>query len=139
VSRTRTSASDAETIAIGLEVGRSLRPGDVVLIEGPLGAGKTVFVRGLAQGLGCDPDAVSSPTFPIVQEYQGRTPLQHVDLYRLTPIEVDDLGLDDLLPGCAMAVEWPDRWRDAPRGAIKVRLEPIGGDERVITIGYSTR
>jgi len=135
VSLTRTSVSDAETVALGVEIGRTLRAGDVVLIEGPLGAGKTVFVRGLAQGLGCDPDAVSSPTFPIVQEYAGPTPLQHVDLYRLTPLEVDDLGLDDLMAGCVMAVEWPDRWRHPPVGSLRIRLQPIGGDERGITIG----
>ena len=72
-----------------------------MLLSGPLGAGKTAFVRGLAEALGGDPAAVSSPTFTIVQEYSGRVLLEHIDLYRLTPVEVDDLGLDDLMAGSA--------------------------------------
>src|ERR1041385_6451143 len=87
--------SEGETAAVGRAVGRRLAPGAVVLLEGPLGAGKTAFARGLAEGLGCDGDDVSSPTFTIVQEYRGRTRLQHVDLSRLTPAEVDDLALED--------------------------------------------
>jgi len=134
VSRTWTSSSEAETIRIGRDVGLGLRPGDVVLLEGPLGAGKTAFVRGLADGLGCDPDAVTSPTFTIVQEYPGTTPVQHVDLYRLSPVEVDDLGLEDLMAASVLAVEWPGRWRSAPAGATMVTLEPLGGDHRRITI-----
>jgi tRNA threonylcarbamoyladenosine biosynthesis protein TsaE len=136
VTATHTSDSEADTVRIGRDVGRSLGPGDVVLLEGPLGAGKTAFVRGLAEGLGCDPEAVSSPTFTLVQEYAGRIPLQHVDLYRLTPVEVDDLGLEDLMGACVMAVEWPDRWRAAPAGATLVELEPLGGDQRRIRVQY---
>jgi tRNA threonylcarbamoyladenosine biosynthesis protein TsaE len=128
------TGSEAETIAAGRELGSHLGPGAVVLLEGPLGAGKTAFVRGLAIGLGCDDDDVSSPTFTIVQEYRGRLTLQHVDLYRLGPAEVDDLALDDLMAGAVMAVEWPDRWRDVPSDAIVVRIEPLGGDRRRIEI-----
>jgi tRNA threonylcarbamoyl adenosine modification protein YjeE len=134
VSETRTSNSEAETIRIGREVGRQLHAGDVVLLEGPLGAGKTAFARGLAEGLGCDPEAVSSPTFTIVQEYPGRVALQHIDLYRLSPADVDDLGLDDLMAASVLAVEWPDRWRGAPAGAMVVTLEPLGGDRRRIAV-----
>lgn len=126
--------SEAETIAVGRELGTTLREGDVVLLEGPLGAGKTAFVRGLAQGLGCDADAVSSPTFTIVQEYPGRIRLEHVDLYRLAPVEVEDLALEDLMDGSVMAVEWPDRWGRAPAAAILVRLVMTGADAREITI-----
>jgi tRNA threonylcarbamoyladenosine biosynthesis protein TsaE len=130
-----TTSSEAETIALGREVGRTLEVGDVVLLEGPLGAGKTAFSRGLADGLGCDPESVSSPTFTIVQEYRGPSAvLEHVDLYRLTPVEVDDLGLEDLMDGAVMAVEWPDRWRRAPIDALRVMLEPMGDAERRITI-----
>ena len=131
---TRTSNSEADTMQIGREAAAGLRPGDVVLLDGPLGAGKTAFVRGLAEGLQCDPAAVSSPTFTIVQEYAGAIVLQHVDLYRLGPAEVDDLGLEDLGTDSVVAVEWPDRWRAAPARATKVRLEPLGGDRRRITI-----
>jgi tRNA threonylcarbamoyladenosine biosynthesis protein TsaE len=135
-----TTESEAETTALGRELGRELGAGSVVLLEGPLGAGKTAFARGLAEGLGCDPAEVSSPTFTIVHEYAGRVPLQHVDLYRLTEAEVDDLGLEDLLEGAVLAVEWPDRWRRAPAGAVVVAIEPAGEGRRQIRIDrHSTR
>ena len=137
---TVTTQSEAETIALGRELGRDLTTGAVVLLEGPLGAGKTAFARGLAEGLGCEPDAVSSPTFTIAHEYPGRVPLQHVDLYRLNGAEVEDLGLEDLLDGHVLAVEWPDRWRQAPVDAILVSIEPAGDDRRRIRIErHSTR
>jgi tRNA threonylcarbamoyladenosine biosynthesis protein TsaE len=126
--------SEDETIAAGRSLGRSLGPGTLVLISGPLGAGKTAFVRGMAEGLGCDLEGVSSPTFTIIQEYAGPVPLEHVDLYRLTPAEVDDLGLDDLLVGAVMAIEWPERWVSAPSGARVVRITPTGEDTREIEI-----
>ena len=132
VHRTR---SEGETVALGRDLGRRLAAGHVVLLEGPLGAGKTAFVRGLAMGLGCDPDDVSSPTFTIVQEYRGDATLQHVDLYRLSPPEVDDLALDDLLEDAVMAVEWPDRWASAPLDATRVHFEVIGPSIREISIG----
>ncbi len=119
---------------MGRDLARRLHPGDVVLLEGPLGAGKTAFARGLAEGLGCDADDVSSPTFTIVQEYRGPIRLEHVDLYRLAPHEVEDLALEDLLEEGVMAVEWPDRWRDAPAGAIRVMLEILDGNRRRITV-----
>ena len=130
----RRSQSEADTAAIGRTLGARLVAGDVVLLRGPLGAGKTAFVRGLAEGLGCDPGAVTSPTFTIVQEYSGRVRLQHVDLYRLTPPEVDDLALDDLAEGAVMAIEWPDRWSRPPQDAIDVALTPSGETTREITI-----
>jgi tRNA threonylcarbamoyladenosine biosynthesis protein TsaE len=106
-----TSASERDTRRAGADLAKRLRPGDAVLLEGELGAGKTVFVKGLAEGLGLDPDEVSSPSFALVQEYgpAGRPPvLVHADLYRLSsgggPVE--DLGLD--ARGAAiLAVEWP--------------------------------
>jgi tRNA threonylcarbamoyladenosine biosynthesis protein TsaE len=130
------TASEAETAAIGGALAATLRPGMVVRVSGPLGAGKTAFVRGLAQGLGCDPSDVSSPTFTIIQEYPGATRLQHVDLYRLSPAEVRDLALDDLLDDAVMAVEWPDRWLDAPAESIDVVIEVVGEGERRIVIGH---
>ncbi|MCC7007284.1 MAG: tRNA (adenosine(37)-N6)-threonylcarbamoyltransferase complex ATPase subunit type 1 TsaE [Acidobacteria bacterium] len=136
-----TTHSEAETADVGRALGRTLGPGAAVLLRGPLGAGKTAFTRGLAEGLGCDPREVSSPTFTIVQEYAGPTVLQHVDLYRLSPAEVDDLGIDDLCEGAVLAVEWPERWRRPPAGAIDVDIEPTGADGRRIRIRYrdSTR
>jgi tRNA threonylcarbamoyladenosine biosynthesis protein TsaE len=128
------SASEEETIAAGRELGRRLAPGDVVLLEGQLGAGKTAFARGIAQGLGCDEAGVSSPTFTIIQEYRGPVPMQHVDLYRLSPPEVDDLGLDELSEGAVLAVEWPDRWRAAPVDTIFVSIEAVESGARRIRV-----
>ena len=135
-----TTQSEAETTALGRDLGRELSAGAVVLLEGPLGAGKTAFARGLAEGLGCDPGDVSSPTFTIIHEYAGRIPLQHVDLYRLTETEVDDLGLEDLMEDAVLAIEWPDRWRQAPAGAVVVAIEPAGEGRRRVRIDrHSTR
>ena len=126
--------SESETIEAGRALGRRLSAGDVVLLRGSLGAGKTAFARGIAEGLGCDPEGVSSPTFTIVQEYSGKVPLQHVDLYRLAPHEVDDLALEDLLEGAVMAVEWPERWSRAPAGATHVTITPTGESDRQIVV-----
>lgn len=128
------SSGEEDTISAGRELGSTLRSGDVVLLEGTLGAGKTAFVRGMAEGLGCESEAVSSPTFTIVQEYSGRVRLQHVDLYRLSPRETDDLALDDLREDAVMAIEWPDRWRDAPDQAVVVTIVTTGDSTRRLSI-----
>lgn len=119
----RVTNSEVETAAAGRDLASTLAPGAVVLLSGDLGAGKTAFVRGLAEGLGIDPADVTSPTFTLVQEYRGgRLPLYHVDLYRLKSIEVDDLGLEEMTDG-VMAIEWPDRLPRAFDGAIAVRID----------------
>jgi tRNA threonylcarbamoyladenosine biosynthesis protein TsaE len=136
------TTSERDTVALGERIGAGLVPGDVVLLRGGLGAGKTAFVRGLARGLGADPDEVSSPTFTLIQEYRGAgTTLYHVDLYRLDPAEVDDLGLDELVSaGGVTAIEWAERWLDAPPGAIDAHFEHAGDDRRIISISRpSTR
>ena len=134
------TSSEAETEGIGEALGRSLSAGDVVLLFGDLGAGKTAFVRGLAQGIGANPDEVSSPTFTIVQEYTGRSAiLYHVDLYRLEPAEIDDLGLDDLVSSDGVvAIEWAERWSGRPDDVTEVRLEHRGEDRRAIHIRPAT-
>ena len=105
------------------------------MLYGDLGAGKTAFVRGLARGLGASSDDVSSPTFTLVQEYRGRLTLYHVDLYRLEPHEVDDLGLDDLVSGDGIvAIEWADRWWGRPTDAIEVRISETGESAREICV-----
>lgn len=133
---THTTYSERETADVGRDLARTLPPGAVVLLSGDLGAGKTVFVRGMAEGLGIDPDTVSSPTFTLVQEYRGqRLPLNHVDLYRLRSVEVDDLGLDELTLGEGVtAIEWPDRLPSVFEGAIHVEIDHGRDDERTITI-----
>lgn len=133
---TRTSHAEEDTAAIGRELAQTLAADAVVLLSGDLGAGKTAFVKGLAEGLGIDPGEVSSPTFTLIQEYRGgRLTLYHIDLYRLTPREVDDLGLDDLIvEGGVVAVEWPDRWSNAPPEAVRVTLTASGDTDRTIEI-----
>ena len=130
-----TSASEAETARLGRDLAVRLPPDPVILLFGDLGAGKTVFVRGLAEGLGIDPEAVSSPTFTLIQEYRGRVTLYHVDLYRLEPKEVDDLGLEELGErGAVVVIEWANRLPRPPHGAIRVRITDAGGDRRAIAI-----
>jgi tRNA threonylcarbamoyladenosine biosynthesis protein TsaE len=131
-----TTHSEEETAAAARALAAELRPGDVVLLTGELGAGKTAFVRGLAEGLRIRSEEVSSPTFTLIQEYRGgRLTLFHVDLYRLSPAEAQDLGLDVMAAGeGVMAIEWPDRWQGAPSDAIRVSLVATEGDERVITV-----
>ena len=133
--QTIVTGSEEETTAAGERLAGQINGGDVVLLYGDLGAGKTAFVRGLARGLGASPDDVSSPTFTLVQEYHGRVTLHHVDLYRLKEIEVGDLGLDELTSEPAVvAVEWAERWEDAPPRAWVVRISNEGEDNRRISI-----
>jgi tRNA threonylcarbamoyladenosine biosynthesis protein TsaE len=133
---TATTHSEAETSALASEFARSLTAGAVILLSGDLGAGKTAFVRGVAEGLGIDPGLVSSPTFTLIQEYRGgRLPLHHVDLYRLRSIEVDDLGLDELtLEAGVTAIEWPDRLPHEWPSVVHVHIEHGDGDTRTIQI-----
>jgi tRNA threonylcarbamoyladenosine biosynthesis protein TsaE len=135
-AREVSTASEDETTAVGEELARSLRSGDVVLLHGQLGAGKTAFVRGLAGGLGARSDDVSSPTFTLIQEYRGDSlTLYHVDLYRLGPKEVDDLGLEELISADGVvAIEWAERWRARPGTATIVSIEDEGDDRRRIRI-----
>lgn len=133
---THTSNSEDETRAIASRLAASLKPGDVLLLSGDLGAGKTAFVRGLAEGLLINMDEVTSPTFTLVHEYRGgRLPLIHVDLYRLDRADLDEIGLDeDLAATGVIAVEWAERMTRVLPGAITVRIADLGGDRRQIRI-----
>ena len=134
-SETITTRSEDETVVAGERFAARLKRGDVVLLHGDLGAGKTAFVRGLAKGLGASADDVSSPTFTLIQEYRGPVTLQHVDLYRLKPAEIEGLGLDELTDGSAVvAIEWAERWTAAPSESWIVRMQHEGEDRRRITI-----
>ena len=130
--REHISKSSAETEAFGERFGKRLRPGDLVLLTGELGAGKTTFVRGVARGIGSSAP-VASPTFQLVRIYAGRVQLAHIDLYRIARTsELADLGLDELLDQGAAVVEWGDRL-DAPKAAL-VHLEHLEGDRRMIRV-----
>lgn len=129
--------SEAETVRLGRSLAADLRAGDVVLLEGVLGAGKTALSRGIASGLGVPEEEVRSPTFTLVNPYRGRLPVYHVDLYRIdTERDLDELGLEEILGTDGVAiVEWAERlaaWR--PPHALVVRIEDRGGSEREIRI-----
>ena len=133
-----TTHSADETQALGQKLASRLAPGDVIAYFGDLGAGKTAFTRGLAQGLGIT-DPVTSPTYTIVNEYlSGRIPLFHFDMYRLSSSdELFDIGWEDYLSrGGVCAVEWSENVEDALQDAIRVTIEKDADepDTRHITI-----
>ncbi len=126
-----------ETVALGRRMAAAVKPGTLICYFGGLGAGKTAFTEGLAAGLGCE-DAVSSPTFAIVNYYRGPRPLAHFDLYRLT--SEDDLyaaGLYDYLDeGAVVAAEWSENFEDllAAEDPVRVTIERLDENRRSITI-----
>jgi tRNA threonylcarbamoyladenosine biosynthesis protein TsaE len=137
--------STDETLELARAVGELLRPGDLVSLVGELGAGKTVFARGVARALGVT-ELVVSPTFTIVREYEGRVPLVHVDVYRIDAVqELHDLGFEEVVRDDAVTlVEWGDRIDGLlPGDRLDVRLAPgAADDERVVEIeghGHSWR
>jgi tRNA threonylcarbamoyladenosine biosynthesis protein TsaE len=136
---TQISGSEEETQAIARTLAATLQAGDVLLLAGDLGAGKTTFVRGVAEGLGIDAGEVSSPTFTLVHEYRGgRLTLYHADLYRLDRTATEDLGLEEIgVKDGVLAIEWPDRLTHNLAGARYVTLETVGETTR--RISYSIR
>ncbi|MDP2053820.1 MAG: tRNA (adenosine(37)-N6)-threonylcarbamoyltransferase complex ATPase subunit type 1 TsaE [Acidobacteriota bacterium] len=130
------STSESDTRAIAARLAADLQPGAVLLLSGDLGAGKTAFTKGLAEGLGIDAADVTSPTFTLVHEYrQGRLPLVHVDLYRLDQADLDELGMDsELAERGVLAIEWADRLIRVPAGAVSVKIAATGDDTRAIVI-----
>ncbi len=131
-------ADEAATLALGMRLANELRSGDLVALEGELGAGKTTLVRGLAAGLGIDASLVSSPTFVTRQDYAGpRVSLVHIDAWRIESAEtVESLGLDELaMPGanCVVVVEWISRiakWIAAPTLSVRLELTHDGAQRR---------
>lgn len=137
-----TTHSVEETLALAKRLGASLEGGRTVALIGELGAGKTTFVRGLAQGLGVDdPAAVKSPSYTLVISYPGRVPLYHIDAYFMhTDEDLELCGVEDALEtGHVVVIEWADRIQPLlPERIISVRLEAAGLDERMIRIDSLT-
>ena len=133
-----TTQSEEETTALARDMAAELHAGDVLLLSGNLGAGKTAFVRGLAEGLGILPEEISSPTFTLVHEYRdGRLPIYHFDFFRLEDRRAAiNLALDDYFFGDGISiVEWADRFSDLiPETGRWVRFEIGEGDQRRIGI-----
>ena len=130
------SQSEADTQRIARDLAQTMLAGEVLLLSGDLGAGKTTFVRGLAEGLGIPPDAVSSPTFALVHEYRsGRLVLYHADLYRLDAAGAGELGLEELgVRDGILVIEWPDRLTHDLAGARTVDLQTLDERTRRITV-----
>ncbi|MEO6027824.1 MAG: tRNA (adenosine(37)-N6)-threonylcarbamoyltransferase complex ATPase subunit type 1 TsaE [Candidatus Binatia bacterium] len=136
-----TAATVEDTEAIGRRVGTLAQPGDVIALTGDLGAGKTAFVRGLADGLGVPTHMVASPTFTMVAEYDGRLPVYHIDLYRLDPGAADIPALREYLYGPGVtAIEWCDRLpADALETCLAVRIEYAEPGRRLTFEGLGSR
>jgi tRNA threonylcarbamoyladenosine biosynthesis protein TsaE len=138
LTRRATSASAAETEALGAEIATGLRPGDVVAVSGELGAGKTTLIRGACRALGVE-EAVTSPTFTIGRRYRGRVPVSHLDLYRLGDLEDEEPALlDDYLdPETVAFIEWPAAARPrfaSGRQVVEVFIEHDAAERRQLEI-----
>ena len=128
--------SAEETFEFALKVGRAINGREVFLLSGDLGAGKTVFAKGLAAGLEIDPADVTSPSFTLVNSYEGRLRMYHIDLYRLDSGACRDLGLEEMLEdeNAIVVIEWAERLGFTPEGAIEVVIEYLSDSERRIKL-----
>ena len=132
-----TSNSPEDTLSIARALGAALGPGDVVALTGELGAGKTLFCKGVGEALGIPPDRILSPTFTIVTEHAGPVPLTHIDVYRLSGArEADEIGMRELLPGVGVClVEWAEKIEELlPTDCIQVKFTISGDDRREIAV-----
>lgn len=130
-----TSCAD-DTFALGRQIGKQLEKRAVLLLKGNLGAGKTVFAKGLAAGLDIDPAEVTSPSFTLINVHDGRLRLYHIDLYRLESSSRIDLGLEEILEDekGIVVIEWAERLVSVPEGAVEVEISYVSDSERVIVI-----
>jgi tRNA threonylcarbamoyladenosine biosynthesis protein TsaE len=138
--QTLRTASAGETEKVGAGIAAGLRAGDVVLVSGEVGTGKTTLIRGACRALGVS-DPIVSPTFTVGRRYRGRIPVSHLDLYRLTDLEEEEPALlaDYLTPDAIAFVEWPEIAAELARTALSVRLRHDGGDRREIAIAPRAR
>ncbi|MBR4464322.1 MAG: tRNA (adenosine(37)-N6)-threonylcarbamoyltransferase complex ATPase subunit type 1 TsaE [Treponema sp.] len=128
--------SEEETIALGKKIGSKLQKGDVIALQGTLGAGKTTITKGIALALGIE-DTITSPTFCLISEYEGKMPLYHMDVYRLEGGEdFINLGVDDMLYGRGVClIEWSEKiMEELPKKTIILRLEPKEDGSRTISL-----
>lgn len=133
---TFTTHSAEETILLGNKIGRKLKPGDIIAMQGTLAAGKTTITKGIAQALGID-DTITSPTFCLISEYYGKMPLYHMDVYRLDSIEdFVNLGTDDMLYGDGVSIiEWSEKiMSELPKKTIVLKITPQEDNSRLIEI-----
>ena len=138
------TASDQETICLGQELGKVLKDGDLIALVGELGSGKTWFTKGLAIGLGISPDTIiTSPSFSLINEYEGRYTLYHMDIYRLESLsDFLSAGLDEYFyQDGVVAMEWADRWPEIlPEWRLKTEFMIVRNSLRRITLsGYHPR
>ncbi len=127
------SGSEKETFSIGQDLAGKIVAGDIFLVEGGLGVGKSVLVRGMAKGLGVD-EAMPSPSFTLVNEYAGRFPVYHFDFYRINdPFELYELGFEDYVYSKGVSfIEWPSRGRELmPSNAVKINMTIVDGKRRI--------
>lgn len=127
--------SPQETFDLGRKIGESTSGAAIFLLKGDLGAGKTLFAKGVAAGLGIDPRDVTSPTFTLINVYEGRLRMYHVDLYRLDTDASQGIGLEEVFEEEAITlIEWAERLGYTPRGAIQVEFEYLSDTERKIKV-----
>ncbi len=130
--------SEDDTIELGRLLGAELQAGDTILLTGSLGSGKTRLAKGIVAAAACiSPEDVVSPTFTLVNSFDGPVSVHHADLYRIDSIHVEDLGLDDYLEDGALVIEWADRLADVPQDALRVTLFPLEDDQaRAVTVHW---
>jgi tRNA threonylcarbamoyladenosine biosynthesis protein TsaE len=135
------SKSPAETISAGKKIGKELKAGDVLCLKGDLGAGKTHFVKGIAEALNINPDEVLSPTYTLIHEYEGTIPLYHFDCYRMeSPGEALEIGAEEYFYGAGICViEWPERIASLiPPEALWITIEIADRETRKFVIGKNS-
>lgn len=137
----RVTRSPEETFEFGRKIGESIAGKSIILLCGDLGAGKTLFTKGMAEGLGIDAEDVTSPTFTLINIHDGRLRLYHIDLYRLDEGACRELGLEEMFedPNGVTVIEWAERLSSAPDNAIEIEIEYVSENERKFSISQQPK